>query len=585
MSICSFRKLRELRQKEEEEEKLCQLQNGQVSISPAEEEEELPEGIMGLDLSTWEDRSYEQRERSLHLLNSYKNTATEEEELAKSEEGNSEIEAEAKTSGPSSAVAVLERARTVEELTQKTTRAKRENRRMRELEQAKFSLELLKVRACSGGASSPPEERRWSLELVTPTSPSLRSPQGTPDSESSKGSFELLMMDDEPPKATEEVIDSEDPFSPVPPISPGYDSNIQDVSSSPKLTEPLQTGSTEATVPQRSQTPTKVDPSAPSHPAKIQNYFPTFYTPTRESSTLISHTPAEEPQPNKEAAITRAVASTTKPFKERRESSRRPVVVVISMQKETPLSEELSAIIRSPVDLRDSAAQTGDSPPSLTEAAPLKQGPVSQGDQAIIEKLVRLNEEKEVRRRNQQQQNEKEMMEQIRKQKEVLEKQRIKYAQCEKEMFEKQRGEALHRIQQSKQGGPDSAKSSTSIRGPRPSSLLIEKTSGQAPHGRTQSDSTPPAPHSPPSIGAHGSSRLPQLPPPPFSAPTERRKDHRPAAEGWAPRLTLESRNGAGLRVKVAIEKRHNQEGTSVSLADKPGNIFFSPNDKVTFTT
>uniref|UniRef100_A0AAX7VAA2 Myosin IXA n=1 Tax=Astatotilapia calliptera TaxID=8154 RepID=A0AAX7VAA2_ASTCA len=98
----------------------------------------------------------------------------------------------------------------------RTTRAKRESRRMRELEQAQFSLELLKVRANSGGAASPCEDRRWSLELVPPASPPLLSPQGTPDSQSSKGSFELLMMDEEPPKAREEVTDIEDPFSPLP---------------------------------------------------------------------------------------------------------------------------------------------------------------------------------------------------------------------------------------------------------------------------------------------------------------------------------------------------------------------------------
>uniref|UniRef100_A0A3P9NJ38 Myosin IXA n=1 Tax=Poecilia reticulata TaxID=8081 RepID=A0A3P9NJ38_POERE len=468
-----------------------------------EEEEDLVEGTMGLDLSTREETPL-------------KDTANEE------EDGNSEVETEENSSVPSSALVAQDRARTVEENTQKTTRSKRENRRMRELEQAEFSLELLKVRANSGGASSPSEEQRWSLELVPPASPSLPSPQGTPDSESSKGSFELLMMDEEPPKAMEETMDGEDPNSPVPPAAP--ESNVENVSSNP--TQPQEAG---AAFPERSQSP----PAHP-HPPKIQNYLPTFYVPAQK-----------------------------------RESSRRPVVVVISMQKETPLSNELSAIIRPPVDLRDTAAQTGDSPPSSTTT-----------DQSVIEKLVQLNEQKEERRRNQQQQNEKEMMEQIRKQKEVLEQERIKYARYEKEMFEKQRGEALHRIQQSRQAGPGSARTSTSTKGPRPSSLLIEKTLGQAPHGRTQSDSTSPPPHSPVATGTHGSSRPAHLPLPPFSAPTERRKDHRPATEGWAPKLTLETRNGAGVGVRVAGKKPQSPEVTSVSLADKPGNIFFSPDDK-----
>uniref|UniRef100_A0A3B3Z502 Myosin IXA n=1 Tax=Poecilia mexicana TaxID=48701 RepID=A0A3B3Z502_9TELE len=498
LSRQSFRKLREQRQEEEEEE-----ENGRVNLG---------EGTMGLDLSTREEMPL-------------KDTANEE------EEGNSEVETEANSSVPSSPVVAQDRTRTVEEPTQKTTRSKRENRRMRELEQAEFSLELLKVRANSGGASSPSEEQRWSLELVPPASPSLPSPQGTPDSESSKGSFELLMMDEEPPKATEEIVDGEDPNSPVPPAAP--ESNGEDVSLNPSQPKEAEVAS-----PQRSQSP----PAHP-HPPKIQNYLPTFYVPAREGGSVI-------PQDTTTAA--------TKPLKERRELSRRPVVVVISMQKETPLSDELSAIIRPPVDLRDTAAQTGDSPPSSTTT-----------DHSVIEKLVRLNEQKEERRRNQQQQNEKEMMEQIRKQKEVLEQERIKYARYEKEMFEKQRGEALHRIQQSRQAGPGSARTSMSTKGPRPSSLLIEKTSGQAPHGRTQSDSTSPPPHSPVATGAHGNSRPAQLPPPPFSAPTERRKDHRPAAEGWAPKLTLETRNGAGVTVRVAGKKPQSPEVTAMRFWGK----------------
>uniref|UniRef100_A0A4W6F181 Myosin IXA n=1 Tax=Lates calcarifer TaxID=8187 RepID=A0A4W6F181_LATCA len=426
----SFKKLREqrLREKRVQQEKEFQLQNGQVSLSP-EEEEEPPERIMGLDLSTWEDRSYEQREKSLQILSSHEGAVGEEaegREHARTKESSSKVLTEAAASIPTSTVVVRERARTLDEPSQKT-RAKRESRRMRELEQAKFSLELLKVRAISGGASSPSEERRWSVELVPPATPPLPSPQGTPDSQSSKGSFELLSMDEEPPKATEELTDIDDSCSPPP--------------------------------------PTKMDlaaPSAPTHP--------------------------------KEAAVSTTTSTVTKPLKERRESTRRPVVVVISMQKETPLSEELSDIVRPPVEVRDSAAQTGELTPSPQKPGPatVPQGPVPvstsvpQADQAVIEKLVRLNEEKEERQRNQQQQNEKEMMEQIRQQKEVLERQRLFFAQYERDMFEKQRGEALHRIQQSRQGGQDIGTTATSGKPLRPSSLLIERTAGLVPHVRTQ---------------------------------------------------------------------------------------------------
>ncbi|XP_013857031.1 unconventional myosin-IXAa isoform X3 [Austrofundulus limnaeus] len=584
----SFKELREqrLREEKEEQEELLQLQNGQVSVSPVEEEESPPESIMGLDLSMWEDRSYEQREKSLHDLSTHRSAATVED---KEEDGSSGGKEE--TEAPAS---VRERPRAGDEQGPKTTRAKRESRRLRELEQAKFSLELLKVRANSGGASSPSEERRWSLELVAPTSPTVQSPQGTPDSQSSKGSFELLTMDEEPLKATEEVMDMENPFSPVQSIAPVSDFDVESGPSSPKHPEPHGTKFTDDVNPENNQSPTGLDlsaPPAPSYPSKMENYLPTFYVPAREGSTAASqqqqhhhhHQTTEEPQRNKEPAVSTTTSAILKPLKERRESSRRPVVVVISMQKETPLSEELRSIFSPPVDFKDSAAQTGDLTSSSQEPASASCGPASRPDQFVIEKLVQLNEEKEERQRHQQQQNEKEMMEKIRQQKEALEQQRLIFAQYEKDMFEKQKEEARLRIEQSHQAGRDATKTTSPVKTSRPSSLLMEKTSQQAPHGRTQSDSTPPPLQSPPGLDGQGRGRYPQLPPPPSSAPTERRKDSRPAAEGWAPKLTLESR--AGSRAKTSAKKIQQKQVSTVSLTDKPANIFFSPNDKVTFTS
>ncbi|XP_031704301.1 unconventional myosin-IXAa isoform X5 [Anarrhichthys ocellatus] len=579
----SFKQLREQRlreEKEQQQEKLLQLQNGQVSLSPGAEEEP-PERIMGLDLSTWEDRSYEQRERSLQILSSHEGSVGEEgegREHARTREGPSKAQTEASDSIQTSTVVVRERSRTLDEPSQKTTRAKRESRRMRELEQAKFSLELLKVRATSGGASSPSEERRWSVELVAPATPPLRSPQGTPDSQSSKGSFELLSMEDEAPKAVEEVTDSEDLCFPVASAAPAPEPNVEVVSSSPR---PLEPHRTDAVAHQGRHRQTKMDPAAPSaptHPPKMENYLPTFYVPASEGSTAVSRHPAEKPKQNTEAAV--STTTVTKLLKERRESSRRPVVVVISMQKETPLSQELSDIVRPPAVVRDSKAQTGAKPdPALVPVS--TSGP--QADQAVIEKLVRLNEEKEVRQRNQQQQNEKEMMEQIRQQKEALEQQRLYFAQYERDMFEKQRGEALHRIQQSRQGGQDVGGAATSRERRRPSSLLIERTPELAPPARTQSDSTAPSVHSPPGVDIQSTAPHPHLPPPPASVPRERRKESRLVAEGWAPKLTLESKDGGGTRARTANKKTPSDQGTTVSLKDKP-NIFFSPKDKVTFT-
>lgn len=548
-----------------------------------------------MDLSRWEDRSYEQREKSLQILSGQEEPVREEAEggeHAGTQESSYSALNEASASIPSPTVVVRERARTIDEPSQKTTRAKRESRRMRELEQAKFSLELLKVRATSGGSSSPSEERRWSVELVPPVTPPLGSPQGTPDSQSSKGSFELLTMDEEPPKAVEEVTDSDDAFSPLPSIDSVPEPSMEVVPTSPTPADPHRAGVSDAVAPTDSQDQTKTDlaaPSAPTHPPKIENYLPTFYVPASEGSTVISQLPAKEPQQNTDAAV--STATSTKPLRERRESSRRPVVVVISMQKETPLSEELSDIVRPPVEVRDSAAQTGELTPLPQKPGPatVPQGPVPvstsapQADQTVIEKLVRLNEEKEERQRNQQQQNEKEMMEQIRQQKEVLERQRLYFAQYERDMFEKQRGEALSRIQQSRQGGRDAGGTATSSKPVRPSSLLIERTAGGAPHARTQSHSTPPSTHSSRGGAIQGAGPHPQRPPPPASAAREKHTESRRVAEGWAPKLTLESRDGGGTRVRAGAKKPLSNQGTAVSMTDKPGNIFFSPKDKVTF--
>lgn len=557
-----FRKLKEQRLKEEEE-RLRQLQNGQASVSP--EEDETPERITGLNLSTWEDRSYEEREQSLHSN----------QEAALKQQGESakvsKVHTEEPESASTSTVLVRDRGRSLDEPSQKTTRAKRESRRMRELEQAKFSLELLKVRATGGGASSPSEERRWSVEFVPPSTPPLRSPQGTPDSQSSKDSFELFSMKEEPPKAVEEITDTEDLCSPVPSVSQDPESSVETVPTSPKP-DNLPTAV--------NQPRTDTESASATHPPKIENYLPTFYVPASEGSAVIARQPVDEPLHTTETPNTTTTTTVGKPL--RRESTRRPVVVVISMQKETPLSEELTDMVRPAVQLRDSAAQTGEQTPSPQKPAPAQQtAPAPRADQAIIEKLVRLNEEKEERQRSQQQQNEREMMEQIRQQKEVLERQRLFFAQYEKDMFEKQRDEALHRIQQSRQEGQETGATAKSGKPPRPSSLCIERSTDPAPRARTES--TPPSVHSPPAVDIQGIAPQPQLPAQPASAPKDRHRDSRAAPEGWVPKLTLESREG-GVRRRAFPKKVPGQQGSAVNLTDKSSNIFFSPKDKVVFS-
>lgn len=94
-------------------------------------------------------------------------------------------------SGRGGEVQFRERPKSLEDPNQrKVVRAKRESRRMRELEQAQFSLELLKVR--SSGGMSPSDERRWSAELILDKVPD------TPESEGSFGSLELISCEENP---------------------------------------------------------------------------------------------------------------------------------------------------------------------------------------------------------------------------------------------------------------------------------------------------------------------------------------------------------------------------------------------------
>lgn len=151
-------------------------------------------------------------------------------------------------------------------------RSKRESRRMRELEQAQFSLELLKVRTTSlGGAvqedgSQPEDQHRLS-------------PRGSP---ASHGSFELLSVED---------MDT-------------------DVARPPEEQAVMGIGDS--------------NHSGEKPPDHEEAPRATFYISSDQS-------PVHQPKSN----------SPGKFVKERRESaSRRPVVVLISMQKESPVEDE-----------------------------------------------------------------------------------------------------------------------------------------------------------------------------------------------------------------------------------------------------
>uniref|UniRef100_A0A3Q2FCJ8 Myosin IXAb n=1 Tax=Cyprinodon variegatus TaxID=28743 RepID=A0A3Q2FCJ8_CYPVA len=173
----------------------------------------------------------------------------------------------------------FERFRNVEEMSHKN-RSKRESRRMRELEQAQFSLELLKVRTtCMGGSLSedvvsdiPQREDHHDQVL----------PQGSP---ASQGSFEMLSLDE---------METEGSGGPVSKQTHQQTQILRDSNHNEK--------------PVREPTNESEEPRAK------------FYIASDQS-------PVNKP----------TKGSPSRSLKDRKESvSRRPVVVLISMQKESP---------------------------------------------------------------------------------------------------------------------------------------------------------------------------------------------------------------------------------------------------------
>uniref|UniRef100_A0A671REK8 Unconventional myosin-IXa-like n=1 Tax=Sinocyclocheilus anshuiensis TaxID=1608454 RepID=A0A671REK8_9TELE len=246
---------------------------------------------MGLDQSIWED-SCEVQDRSRQTLIGAVEAPGED----VSEEMEPEMTEGTATVQPTPEVSIRERPQTLEDPNQRT-RAKRESRRMRELEQAKFSLELLKVR--STGGVSPSEERRWSMELVSEIA---HTPQGSPDSQSSKGSFELLNIDDYF-KDKAPCAEPEDLGSPSVPDKHDVFSNIS-----------------ESTLPSDTPAPDILSkPAGQPEPPKMQNSLPTFYSPPSESSFLILKSTMN--------SATLCPDGPSKPMKDKKEPTRRPMVV------------------------------------------------------------------------------------------------------------------------------------------------------------------------------------------------------------------------------------------------------------------
>lgn len=173
-----------------------------------------------------------------------------------------------------------EQSRSADEMTHKN-RSKRESRRMRELEQAQFSLDLLKVRTTSVGGvlhdTSAPESNVLELE-----DQQSQSPQASPMSH-----------------RRSELLGGED-----------MESESQ-VMAAPECSHPLQEGLRDS----------NYNENPPSH---MDGPRATFYIASDQS-------PVHQQK----------FESPSKAYKDRREStSRRPVVVLISMQKESPVEEQ-----------------------------------------------------------------------------------------------------------------------------------------------------------------------------------------------------------------------------------------------------
>uniref|UniRef100_A0A8C2R429 Unconventional myosin-IXa n=1 Tax=Capra hircus TaxID=9925 RepID=A0A8C2R429_CAPHI len=389
--------------------------------------------IHGSDPSKWEDSSFDSRVKAVEECKSVieSNRVSHESSMdCLNESPNKRQERARSQSGVDlqQNVIVRERPKSLEDLHQKkVSRAKRESRRMRELEQAIFSLELLKVRSLGG--VSPSEERRWSTELMPE---GLQSLQGTPESESSQGSLELLSCEESQKSKPEPLILDERDLPFVPPeVSRSPDFDPQDY--------PLSAASeTNHTLTQR---------GSPSDSVHLKNGA------TKEKLVCSSESITCKPQ-------------LRDPFV----SNSLPTFFYIPHLDPLKTSSQLDTSVQ-----RSKLLESEETLPSLTLDISREAGKYhlpgenqvvaslnTDSSNAVLKKLEKLNTEKEERQKQLQQQNEKEMMKQIRRQKDILEKERKAFKTIEKPRT----GESflIPSFHQSKQ------------RIERPSSLFILKT-------------------------------------------------------------------------------------------------------------
>ncbi|XP_029431738.1 LOW QUALITY PROTEIN: unconventional myosin-IXa [Rhinatrema bivittatum] len=559
-----FRALKEQRLKE-------QLEKGQGAGEKERTDTDILMEIRGSDPSKWEDISFEKRFRAMgehrtvmenNRVDPFGTMNENSEDLQysrherASSQGGMELEQE---------VVIRERPKSLEDLNQKkVVRAKRESRRMRELEQAKFSLELLKVRT-TGGAVSPTEERRWSTELI---SEGLNSPQGTPDSESSQGSMELLSCEDNTNKQNSKDVLDEQGLAP----SMG-ETNFSGSSNSKSV---VQTNTSNAIdinfrlSPTRKRTPSESDlpEHAPartsdyistnyrSHPCCLPSSLPTFYIPPQDTLKII-----QDP-----------LVNNIKDNEMKQDS-----LIILTSPKENSVGEDLTTHIANAVEevLLESDERSSD----------------KYSSDSVLKKLERLNEEKEERLKQLQQQNEKEMMEQIRREKEILEKQRRALKQHDKDVYERQKGEVLPQAEQSKQDSSLEISHRLSKKAAdRPQSVLVLNCQGRAEHSMPTGVLAPSSSVDIKGLsvttGGRKGSPIKHVPPrdrpmsmfletndgPAGSAQEVTRVDR------WNHKLPGEPKDLAS-RTERLRNSRQQSQGADISTSDRTSVIFFTPKE------
>ncbi|XP_037063348.1 unconventional myosin-IXa isoform X6 [Peromyscus leucopus] len=348
--------------------------------------------IQGSDPSEWEDRSFDNRVKAIEECKSVieSNRISRESSMDFSKESPDKQQERGRSQSGTDLqgeVIVRQRPKSLEDLHQKKVgRAKRESRRMRELEQAIFSLELLKVRSLGG--VSPSEERRWSTELMPE---GLQSPQGTPDSESSQGSLELLTCEESLKGKPESLILDEGNKSKI--SSPSISTNPKFDSQDSALSASNETSSA------------VIGKGASCDSEQLKNG-------TAKAKLVCSSEPV-----------------TCKPqLRDSFVSSSLPTFFYIPHQEPLKTSSQPDTSIQRNKRLeREATLNTGFSPDINREARKCQFSRDELNTDAsctVLKKLEKLNTEKEKRQKQLQQQNEKEMMEQIRQQTDILEKER-----------------------------------------------------------------------------------------------------------------------------------------------------------------